>query len=92
MPQDSFVNYPQSINEVRSMRSGNAADWAPRDVLIQLLRDIDEGTITPDALIVCFREKVERSYRTLFSASCPDSGVMVALLEQTKFRIWRDSI
>ena len=92
MSTDSFVDYPQSVNEVRSARSGNAADWTPREVLIQILRDIDSGTIQPDALIVSFRQKVERGFRTSFSAACPDSGVMLALLEQTKFRIWKDSL
>jgi hypothetical protein len=74
------------------MRSGNAADWSPRDVLLQMLRDIDARVITPDALIVCYREPVERGVRTNFSAACPDSGVMIALLEQTKFRIWKDAL
>lgn len=92
MPTDSFTDYPQSLNELRCARSGNAADWTPREALIQMLRDIDSGTIRPDALIVSFREKVERGFRTSFSAACPDSGVMIALLEQTKFRIWRDSL
>lgn len=92
MSIDSFGNYPQSVNELRCLRSGNAADWSPRDVLIQVLRDIDAGVMHPDALIVSFREKVERGFCTSFSASCPDSTVMIALLEQTKFRIWRDSL
>jgi hypothetical protein len=90
--QDSYIKYPRSVNELRAMRSGNAADWSPRDVLLQMLREIDSGVISPDALIVSFREKVERGFRTSFSAACPDSGVMLALLEQTKFRIWKDSL
>lgn len=92
MPKDSYVNYPHSVNELRAMRSGNAADWSPREALLQMLRDLDAGAISPDALIVCFREKTERGFRTSFSAACPDGGVMIALLEQTKFRIWRDSL
>lgn len=92
MSNETFINYPQSLNEMRSRRSGNAADWTPRDALIQMLRDIDGGAIKPDALVVSFREKVERGFRTNFSAACPDSGVMLALLEQTKFRIWRDAL
>lgn len=92
MSTESFTNYPHSVNELRSRRSGNAADWGPRDALIQMLRDIDSGAIQPDALVVSFREKVERGFRTNFSAACPDSGVMLALLEQTKFRIWRDAL
>lgn len=89
---DSFSDYPLSLNELRSRRSGNAADWTPRDALIQMLRDIDSGVIRPDALVVSFREKLEQGFRTNFSAACPDSGVLLALLEQTKFRIWREAI
>jgi len=92
MSTESFTNYPQSLNEMRIRRSGSAADWSPRDALIQMLRDIDSGVIRPDALIVSFREKVEQGFRTSYSAACPDSGVMLALLEQTKFRIWRDAL
>lgn len=92
MSTESFTDYPRSLNELRTARSGNAADWTPREALIQMLRDIDSGVIAPDAMIVSFREKVERGFRTSFSAACPDSGVMIALLEQTKFRIWRDSL
>jgi hypothetical protein len=92
MPTDSFTNYPQSLGAARSRRSGNAADWTPRDALIQMLRDIDAEVIAPDALVVCFRESVPQGFRTHFSAACPDSGVLLALLEQTKFRIWRDAL
>lgn len=92
MSTESFSDYPRSVNELRCARSGSAADWTPREALIQLLRDIDEGVVKPDALVVSFREKVERGFRTSFSAACPDGGVLIALLEQTKFRIWRDSL
>jgi hypothetical protein len=92
METDSFSDYPQSVNELRAERSGNAADWSPREALLQMLRDIDAGTVVPDALIISFRVKVGRGYSTSFSAACPDSGVMLALLEQTKFRVWRDSL
>lgn len=90
MPQDSYVNYPHSVNELRAARSGNAADWSPREALLQMLRDIDSGEIKPDALLVSFREKTERGFHTSYCAACPDSSVLIALLEHTKFRIWRD--
>lgn len=92
MSTESFSNYPRSLNEMRSRKSGNAADWAPRDALIQMLRDIDNGIIAPDALVVSFREKLDQGFRTNFCAACPDSSVLLALLEQTKFRIWREAL
>lgn len=49
---DNFADHPLSIAEIRADKSQNATDWTPRDVLIELLRDIDSGAIAPDALIV----------------------------------------
>ena len=38
-----FANYPVSITELRSERTGRAKDWTVRDMLIDALRDIDAG-------------------------------------------------
>jgi hypothetical protein len=47
----SFANYPKSVMELRSEKSDAAADWTPRDVLIDVLRSIDQGKVKPEALI-----------------------------------------
>jgi hypothetical protein len=89
MITDSYANYPRSVNELRSHRSGNAADWSPREMLISLLRDMDSGRIKPESMVVAFRERLDTGYRTDFHAACPDATVMTGLLETAKFLVWR---
>jgi hypothetical protein len=50
----NFSNYPRSINEVRSDKSGEAADWSPRECLIAMLREIDEGNIAPEYVVIAW--------------------------------------
>lgn len=89
MTLDTYADYPQSVNELRCARSGNAADWSPREILIQLLREIDAGRLKPEAFVAVYREKREGGYWTDFCSSCPDSQVMLGLLESAKFLMWR---
>jgi hypothetical protein len=88
MKSGSFAGYPRSVNEWRARRSGDAADWSPREALIAVLRSLDEGVLQPDALVVCYREQREHGSRSSFVAACPDCTVMLGLLEAAKFRIW----
>ncbi len=88
MIKDTYADYPRSVNELRSQRSGNAADWSPREMLITLLRDLDAGSIKPESMVVVFRQKRHPGYRTDFSAACPDGTVLVGLLETAKLMAW----
>jgi hypothetical protein len=64
---------PISIGELRAARSGNAADWTPRDCLMDMVRAIDEGRLNPDGLIVCFyNEKEHGSIDIKFSQAMPN--------------------
>ena len=54
---DNFANYPVSTSEVRANREEDCRLWSPRDALISILRDIDEGKVAPDALICIYRER-----------------------------------
>ena len=88
---EDFSNYPPSIGEVRSDRSRNAADWCPRDALIECLRSIDSGDINPDAIIIVRREKVEPgSTITVYSAAAPDIHTSIGMLEYTIHKLMRD--
>ena len=84
-----YAEYPVSINQLRCARSGNAADWTPRDILIHLLREIDSGRLNPESLVTVFREKREGGYMTDYCSACPDSQVMLGLLETGKQLLWR---
>lgn len=48
----NFKDYPQTIGEVRSEASNDAKDWSARDILINLLRQIDAGDIDPDKMVI----------------------------------------
>lgn len=51
---DDFSAAPMSIGELRARKSGKGADWTPRDALVDTLRRIDQGEISPDGLVVVF--------------------------------------
>ena len=88
MTEENFKDYPQSLAELKSDRSANAADWTPRDALIAMLRDIDNGQIHPDALIVCYRDRVQNGDSdTTFVQASPDLHTTLGLLEICKHRI-----
>ena len=50
-----FSQYPKSITEIKSDKSGNACDWTVRDMLIDTLREIDSGETKPymAVIIIC---------------------------------------
>lgn len=49
---EDFSNAPLTIGELRGEKTGEAKDWAPRDILISYLRAIDAGEIKPDSLLI----------------------------------------
>lgn len=50
---DDYANAPKSITELRSNREHNGRLWTPRDALIAVLRDIDEGKIKVKNVAIC---------------------------------------
>lgn len=51
----SYADAPMSLAEARAFRSGCARQWAPRDALVWLLREIDAGRVpAPISLTVCY--------------------------------------
>ena len=60
---DNYKDMPVSLTEVKSERSSDARDWTPRDVLVQLLREIDGGERDISALFVGWREDFEADDR-----------------------------
>ena len=43
MNDEDFSQHPKTIGELRAAKSDRAKDWTPRDVLIDLLRQVDSG-------------------------------------------------
>lgn len=85
---DNFANYPVSTSEVRANREEDCRLWTPRDALISILRDIDDGRVKPDALICIYRERGDDgSMRTHFAAASPDIHTSLGLLTRGQFKL-----
>lgn len=81
---NDYSNHPKSISEVKGDKTGLAEDWQPRDVLINILRQIDSGEIAPTALVVSWDDK--RNGKCGWSASSPDNITTLGLLAHTMQR------
>lgn len=86
---DDFKNYPKSITEIKSDKSNKASDWTPRDALIDVLRMIDSGKLSPTSLIVCYREASEEGgvAKPRFRAASPDPLLTLGVLSYVLHRI-----
>jgi hypothetical protein len=85
---ESFADHPESIQELRSDRTQNAADWSPRDALIAMLRKIDRGEIDSDALVVVWRQrKGEGVAESGFAVASPDVHVTLGLLVHAQHKV-----
>ena len=81
-----------NISEVLARRKSDASLWKPIDVLEQLIREIDSGEISPDAMVVVYRHHAngdEKCSKTLtgYSVSAPDMHVALGLLSRAMFQI-----
>lgn len=86
---NDFSGYPKSIAEKRADKAGDGRLWTPRDLLIALLREIDEGDIKAEHMVVCFDRSEEREGRETRLLSYRAAGVRsrheaVGLIEATK--------
>lgn len=90
----SYKEYPQSVAEIRSDISNNATDWAARDCLIDLLRQIDGGLKVPTMLICYTTEEVD-NYKQVHYSSVTDKASsnrlidLLGLLSRVKFMVNR---
>jgi hypothetical protein len=81
-----------NISEVMARRKSDASLWKPRDVLEQLIKEIDSGEMNPDAMVVVYRHHEkgdEKCSKTLtgYSVSAPDMHVALGLLSRAMFQI-----
>lgn len=87
---DDFSQYPESLGERRSAEESNGALWTPRDALIAMLRDIDSGRISPDALIVCYREAIGTGdVRSSYFNASADIHQALGLLAATSIKLMK---
>lgn len=51
---EDFSNTPKLINEYRAHKEGDCSKWSAREALITMLRDIDNGKINPEQLVITY--------------------------------------
>lgn len=78
---NEFKNYPVSMVEIKSSKSENCKDWSPRDCLIALLREIDNGS-NVSTVVISYEQIVDGKRLSRFLQSSGDGlkslGLMVA--------------
>jgi hypothetical protein len=87
---DSFADHPPSIGEIRADKTDRAADWIPRDILISLLREIDDGTLDVDAMVVLFRRNSgDRGQvgRVGWRVASPDAHTTIGIVASGLYRM-----
>jgi hypothetical protein len=84
MDDGDFKNYPTSISEAVALKNNDNRLWSPRDILVRMLRFIDDGDLNPDALVICYTipdEEDNCSYaETGFSMSGVGKTVAIGVL------------
>jgi hypothetical protein len=89
---ENFADHPKSITEVRAERSESARDWTPRDVLIDLLRAIDEKKLDPDAVVVVVRPRAPEGIAQVhYRIASPDIHTTLGMLSSATFKINKES-
>jgi len=85
---DNFKDAPPTIGEVRSDRSDSPADWSPRDALVTMLRDIDSGKITPDTMVIFWRDSRKPVDGVKFYNVAKSAFDTAGLISEGEFCIW----
>ena len=84
---DDFKDYPQTIGEIRSDQTQLASDWTPREALIDLLRQIDNGLDVP-GIVISYTVKEEEDKRyTKYIASTQTHNEALAILTRAAWLV-----
>jgi len=87
---ENFANYPRSVADIRSDASNRASDWAPRDVLIEMLRKIDGG-LKIEALSVAYSWDEGESHFSSYLAAAPTVALGVGVASMALHKMIKDS-
>ena len=87
MDYENFSNIPQTLGERRADKKPDCQEWSARDLLINLLRRIDEGTLQITDIVVAFSAENDKGgyYR-----AGPNPETHVTHMEFAKHRIIQD--
>jgi hypothetical protein len=82
----SFAAHPRSLNEHKSDKSRDAADWAPRDALISVLREIDEG-LKVDSIAIGYSQIEGANSKSFFAIAGPNPIITLGTIEMMKAKL-----
>lgn len=80
---ENFKDHPVSIAERKSDKSMNAADWTPRDALINMLRRIDGGEKINE-MVICYALREGNAATPGFMAATSNPLCSVGLVCQVQ--------
>jgi hypothetical protein len=83
---ENFADHPKTVGEIRANKTQLAREWAPRDVLIEMLRLIDSGKKV-DALVVCWKETIEGRENGFYRLSSPNCLTALGMLSLAAHQI-----
>lgn len=79
---ENFARHPITISEMRARKSGESVDWTPRDVLLWLLRNIDQGEVGPPRQLIVVME--HESGGVGYAAATKDTLSRLGLMDVAK--------
>lgn len=88
---DEYKDYPESIAERRANAAEMASLWTPRDAIISILRDIDNGTLNPFVVFIALGQIVSKDEepgpgtKTTFRVAGPDSYSIQGVAQRALF-------
>lgn len=81
---NEFKDAPISLGEHRTLAENDCSIWTPRELLVFLLREIDNGRWKPDGLVVCYFQRDETGTVTGMRRSKATLMEAVAMVELAK--------
>jgi len=80
---------PISLGERRALLEDDCTKWTPREMLVWMLREIDNGNFSPDGIVVCFFQKEGAGTRTGMRRCKTTVMEAVAMVEIAKYDLLR---
>lgn len=90
MSDDSYKDAPQSLAERKAHQHIDCSLWQPRDLLIRLLRSIDNGEKVKSLMVLYVEELPNEKFRSVVSRAQYGMRDAIAALEIAKFDLLKE--
>ena len=84
---DIFKDHPKSIGEIKAEKKGDASLWTARDILIDMLRRIDNGLQVKTCIFCYTYLDDKKDERISFSQSTENALETIGLMNAVAIRI-----